>query len=381
MLTVLGERQSEFPGVAQEPVSIREYPYGEMAAQVARLRRAGHRSRAQGPAFRGVQAGTVVGQEGLEYYYDHYLRRRARACSASRSTRKAIRCPASSPRTAPQGRAHACRTTLDLGLQQESEKALLEGMEHARAGGKPAIAGAFVALDPLQRRSARDGLLAELRPQPVRQAADRSRIRATRRAAAAKSPAALDRPGRSNGEYPTGSTFKPITAMAALEAGVINPTEGLGAGQCINVSTEQFCNAGTPTTGGRPGRSAEGLLGHVLLRSRRAAPTRRRRHPGQGPRARASASRRASTCRASSRASSRPQSGWPNRTPRNRSATREHHGQPCYIVAEPGAPWTVGYNMDLAVGQGDAADRPAADGRRLLDARQRLPATAATARS
>ena len=25
-------------------------------------------------AFRGVQPGTVVGQEGLEYYYDRYLR-------------------------------------------------------------------------------------------------------------------------------------------------------------------------------------------------------------------------------------------------------------------------------------------------------------------
>ncbi len=32
--------------------------------------------------------------------------------------------------------------------------------------------------------------------------------------------------------------------MAALEAGVITPSEGLGAGQCIYVSTEPFCNAG-----------------------------------------------------------------------------------------------------------------------------------------
>ncbi len=32
--------------------------------------------------------------------------------------------------------------------------------------------------------------------------------------------------------------------MAALEGGVITPGEGLGAGQCITVSTEQFCNAG-----------------------------------------------------------------------------------------------------------------------------------------
>jgi penicillin-binding protein 2 len=34
VLTVLGERQNEFPGVVQQPVSIRAYPYGEMAAQM-----------------------------------------------------------------------------------------------------------------------------------------------------------------------------------------------------------------------------------------------------------------------------------------------------------------------------------------------------------
>src|SRR4029077_12477586 len=47
-----------------------------------------------------------------------------------------------------------------------------------------------------------------------------------------------------NGTYPTGSTFKPITAMGALEAGVITPSTALGAGQCVTVSTQQFCNAG-----------------------------------------------------------------------------------------------------------------------------------------
>src|ERR1700731_1727915 len=34
VLTVLAERQSEFPGVVQKPVSIRAYPYGDMGAQV-----------------------------------------------------------------------------------------------------------------------------------------------------------------------------------------------------------------------------------------------------------------------------------------------------------------------------------------------------------
>ena len=137
--------------------------------------------------------------------------------------------------------------TLDLGLQQEGEKALLEGIEHARAGGKPATAGAFVAMDPLNGEILAIGSYPTLRPEQVRQTADRSRIRGARGQGRLRrgeeAPAPLtDR--AVNGAYPTGSTFKPITAMAALEAGVINPTEGLGAGQCISVSTEQFCNAG-----------------------------------------------------------------------------------------------------------------------------------------
>ena len=47
-----------------------------------------------------------------------------------------------------------------------------------------------------------------------------------------------------SGTYPTGSTFKPITAMGALEGGVLDPNAALGGGQCIQVSTQQFCNSG-----------------------------------------------------------------------------------------------------------------------------------------
>ena len=47
-----------------------------------------------------------------------------------------------------------------------------------------------------------------------------------------------------------------------------------------------------------------------------------------------------------------------NRTTARSQVQRAHHGHPCHIVAEPGEPWTVGYNMDLAVGQGSLQTNP-----------------------
>ena len=133
----------------------------------------------------------------------------------------------------PPMAGYSLKVTLDLGLQQEGEKALLEGIENARAGGKPATAGAFTAIDPRNGQILAIGSYPDLQPEQVRQTADAKRIRGARGqgrllgGGEEEAPAPLtDR--AVNGAYPTGSTFKPITAMGALEAGVINPTEGLG---------------------------------------------------------------------------------------------------------------------------------------------------------
>ncbi|HEY2215885.1 MAG TPA: penicillin-binding transpeptidase domain-containing protein, partial [Solirubrobacteraceae bacterium] len=146
VLTVLAERQGEFPGVTQQPVSIRAYPYGEMAAQVLGYVGQVSELELKMRAFNGVKQGTVVGQEGLEYYYDRYLRGTA---GIERVEVNAAGYPVPSNLAPTQPKAgYSLKVTLDKGLQKEGEKALLEGIENARAGGKPAAAGAFVALDP-----------------------------------------------------------------------------------------------------------------------------------------------------------------------------------------------------------------------------------------
>ena len=353
-LTVLGERGNEFPGVVQEPVSIREYPFGEMAAQIVGYVGQVSEPEVKTRAFHGVLPGTVVGQAGLEYYYDHYLRG---VPGVQRVAVNAQGQPvASKLASKPPHAGYSLQTTLDLGLQRASEKALLEGMENARAGGKPAIAGGFVALDPLNGEVLAMGSSPSFDP-------DRFAKPLSYHEYSELTGSGGGVPGRltdlaDEGEYPTGSTFKPITAMAALEAGVITPSEGLGAGQCIYVSTEPFCNAGHADYG------AVGLVEALKVSSDTY-------FFEVGERANAFGNVIQNKAHElgvgeptgidlpSEFEGVVPDSKWlAEQDELESKCERAHHGQRCYIVAEPGAPWTVGYNMDLAVGQGELLTDP-----------------------
>ncbi|HLH14186.1 MAG TPA: penicillin-binding transpeptidase domain-containing protein [Solirubrobacteraceae bacterium] len=355
-LTILGERADEYPGVVQEPVAIREYPHGEMAAQILGYVGQVNTEELERPAFRGVKQGTIVGQAGLEYYYDHYLRG---VPGKQRIPVDAEGQPVPGQQLAPipPRAGRSLQTTLDLPLQLASESALLEGIEHARAGGKPAIAGAFVALDPLSGEVLAMGSSPSFDPNKFAKPLTYAEL-------GALTGRNGDEPGRltdlaDEGEFPTGSTFKPITAMAALEAGVIDPQEGLGAGQCIYVSSEPFCNAGMAEYGAADlvdalkvssdtyfftvGKLAQEHGGDIIQKKAHELGIGEEtgidlphEFPGVVPDAKWLAEQDALEAK----------------------CARAHHGHPCYIVAEPGAPWTVGYNMDLAVGQGELLTDP-----------------------
>ena len=361
VLTELAERQSEYPGVTQQPVSLRTYPYGQMAANVL-----GHvglvsENDLELPAFKGVKGGTVVGQEGLEYYYDHYLRgrdgeRRVQVNSEGYPVPTRLQ-------PMPPTAGYSLKTTLDFGLQREGEKALLEGIENARAGGKPATAGAFVAMNPLNGEVYAIGSWPTYDPnkfaKPLTEAEYEQLKGKTGPHGEEVVPSPLiDR--ATNGAYPTGSTFKPITAMAALEGGVINPTEGLGAGSCIEPiggGGQQFCNSGHTDYG------AVGLVEALkvssdtyfftvgeLANSHGNVIQNKAYELGIGHPTGIDLSESTGTI---------PSRQW--LAEQNRAeyrCEREHHGHPCGIVAEPGEPWTVGYNMDLAVGQGSLQTDP-----------------------
>jgi penicillin-binding protein 2 len=346
-LTVLGERQDEFPGVVQQPVSLRAYPYGEMAAQVLGHVGSVSPEELKSKAFHGVPQGTIVGQEGLEYYYDHYLRgttgiERVQVNASGNPV------PSNLASTAPLA-GHSLRLTLDLSLQQESEKALLEGIERARAGGKPASGGAFVALNPLNGEVLAIGSYPSVNPNRFAKPLTQNEFKELE-GNGSTGGRLTDR--AVNGAYPTGSTFKPITAMAALEAGVITPGEGLGAGSCIHVSTEQFCNSGHTDYG------SVGLVEALKVSSDTYFFEVGRRANSHGEIIQDMAKKLG----VGEDTGIDLPSEFPGVIPDRKWLAEENaaeaacqkrtHVATCGIVGEPGAPWTVGDNMDLAVGQG-----------------------------
>jgi penicillin-binding protein 2 len=246
--TVLGERHNDFPGVRQEPVSIRHYPYGEMAAQVLGYVGQVGKEQLKQAAFRGVRQGTIVGQEGLEFYYDRYLRgkpgeRRVQVNAFGEPE------PTTLSVTLPKV-GHSLRLSLDLGLEQEGEKALREGIAIAQAAGKPASGGAYVAMDPRNGQVLATGSYPSFNPNVFAKPLTPTQYEALIGGNEAGGGPLFDR--ATEGAYPTGSTFKPITAMAALEAGVIAPGEALGAGPCIEAGKESFCNSGKADYGALP---------------------------------------------------------------------------------------------------------------------------------
>jgi penicillin-binding protein 2 len=355
-LTVLAERQSEFPGVAQQPVSIRAYPYGAMAAQVLGYVGQVSESELKLRAFDGVKQGTVVGQEGLEYYYDRYLRGDP---GVERVEVNAAGYPVPSKLAPTQPKSgYSLKVTLDLALQREGEKALLQGIENARAGGKPADAGSFVALDPRNGQVLAMGSAPTFDPNKFAKPLTKSEYAALEGKSGAsgeEAPAPLtDR--AVNGTYPTGSTFKPITAMGTLEAGVINPSEGLGAGQCISVSTEQFCNAGKADYG------AVGLVEALkvssdtyffqageLANSHGNVIQREAHKLGVGE--------QTGIDLPSEITGLVPDRAWRAKVAREElRCEKRRHVSSCGI--SDGRPWSVGDNMHLAVGQGDLLTSP-----------------------
>ena len=212
MLTYLEERAADFPGLTLARSYIRRYPYGSVAAQL--LGYAGQNTHS---------AGEVIGLTGIESAFDTYLRgvpgaARVRVDSLGRPQSARLLT------TEPQ-QGQTVRLTIDARLQIAAQNALQYGIQLAHSKGQwAADGGAIVALNP------KDGSILALASSPTYDPSVYSgrvtnhKLAAqglTKNTGPTSNYPSLDR--AVDAEYPPGSTFKPLTAIAALQEHLIKP--------------------------------------------------------------------------------------------------------------------------------------------------------------
>lgn len=213
----IAERAQEFPGVTIQDTWLRNYPLGSLGAQVFGITGQLSPQDMSDPKFRGVKGGTRVGHSGLEYVYDPELRGVDGADRVAVDALGQLRGTLSS--TPPKPGLNL-RTSLDLGLEQAGQQGLQAGMSLAHNNGNPAPAGAFVAMDPRNGQVLAMGSLPSFDPSIYNKPFTQST--GNRLFGAAAHYPQVNRATQTG--YPTGSTFKVVTASAGLAAGLITPS-------------------------------------------------------------------------------------------------------------------------------------------------------------
>ncbi len=220
----LYERQAEFPGVRVAQSYLREYPNQALAAHV--LGHVGEASKRQLERNPRLAPGDEVGQGGIEAVYDEVLRGRA---GGARLRVDSLGRPRSDIVLSDQPHAgYALRLTIDTDLQRAAEQALRFGIAAAHRNKQwYANGGTIVALDP------RNGQVLAMASNPTykpsvyvgRKDAKKLLPLLSEKHARAENFPAVNR--AIQGVYAPGSTFKPVTALAAMEQHLIGPYDPL----------------------------------------------------------------------------------------------------------------------------------------------------------
>jgi penicillin-binding protein 2 len=318
----LRENQSSFPGVTVERVFTREYRQGIIAAHLFGNVGEVTAEQLKEPRYAALQAGDQVGQSGIEYEYDRYLRGKP---GTDRIQVDALGRPTDQLRSKPANAGDDIRLTLDSRLQAYAEGAL-------SSFGLP---GAFVAMN------AHDGSILAMGSAPSFDPSIFTR-RISQRQYRALTSRANDAPLANRaiqGLYPTGSTFKMITATAALEHKLISPETIFNDTGTLKLDTLTLHNAGKAINGPinmsdafkvssdiyfyNLGLKAKASKGHGMIQDWA-------RRYGMGEKTGIDLPAEVDGLI--------PTPAWRNRLFREQLTDR---------------PWTVGDNVNLAVGQGD----------------------------
>lgn len=224
LISQIKERHKEFAGVDVEVESVREYQTDAAAHILGRVGMI-YRENWEGEdgyKAKGYDMNAKVGIDGAEKAFEEYLRGKDGKKSVETNVSGNVTAEISSVDPQP---GNNCILTLDLNLQKATEQALaetLQGISSAEGGAAVVIqvdTGEILAMAsyPTYQLEYFNRDYANLLENPLRPMLNRA----------------------IGGIYPPGSTFKPMTAVAGLEEGVISR------------STREYCRRVTEYLGQR----------------------------------------------------------------------------------------------------------------------------------
>jgi penicillin-binding protein 2 len=224
---ILAHQADLFPGISIQDVPIRTYPYGSIGSHVLGWVNEIRKEQLKDPFFKEANVkpkygpGDIVGQDGVELTYDHFLRgapgvQKFVVNSAGEVVRS---------QTIQEESAGAdVKLSLDIKVQEMVENMLESGLVAARSHGFPAPAGAAVVMDP---KTGGIVAMASLPKYNVAASADGFSEKEWKKINGSKTPnnpdddAIINRAAQA--QRAPGSTFKPITMAAAMATGQATP--------------------------------------------------------------------------------------------------------------------------------------------------------------
>lgn len=227
-----------YPGITVQRQYRREYPLKTVAAQIFGSVGQISPQQLRKKRFRGYVQGQIIGQSGLEAQYNDLLQGRD---GSQRVQVDAQGLPTGAVRNQPARAGGKLQLTVQVGLQRQAQKLLADAVG-SRTDGRTGdrTGGGLIAMDPSNGQVKAIASFPTFDPNRLQRrisAADYDKIFSAR----AGRPA-FNRVTQST--YPTGSTFKIVTASAALAAGIINTSSTLMGGEALNINGQRFQNAG-----------------------------------------------------------------------------------------------------------------------------------------
>lgn len=227
LVAYVEEHQREFPGLSVQRVFVRHYPHGTLAAHALGSVSEIDEEELKEPRHAKLEPGDEVGKAGVEESYDRFLRgqpglQKIQVDALGQPT------PGGQLVSKPPTPGDNLKLTIDSEVQAAGESAL----------ASQGLPGGFITMNVHNGQILGLGSFPTFEPAELTPPMTQAQVNELYRNELA--PLA-DR--ATEGLYPTGSTFKIMTALAALENGVITPNTVINDPGQLTVGGESFHNA------------------------------------------------------------------------------------------------------------------------------------------